>query len=208
MAIRRLFLRAFGFRLAGPTACACRALGDPRADTSELFHMNDTDALLLSMRDDLMRELVVGVAHPPLLFALALADGADLLALLKFFPARVELTALGALLTPVAKETMALPDVMDHGGHLDTQVYPHDGLTRRGFRFWQCACYLSYPLAALALDTQQPRRTVQRHRSTPYADLLNLAALTNGQNKSIALSSPVHAPVLIIPLADGLAQER
>src|SRR5215831_15832918 len=56
---------ALVFAGLGPTACAGRALADPSA----LFHANAADTLLLGMGDELVRELVVGVAHPPRLFA-------------------------------------------------------------------------------------------------------------------------------------------
>src|SRR5258706_9776338 len=76
-----------------PTAFACRAL----ADASQLLHADDAHALLLGMRDDLMREVMVGVAHPASLFALALTDRADFLGFLYVFASCVELAALGAL---------------------------------------------------------------------------------------------------------------
>src|SRR5215472_16699344 len=52
-----------------PTAFACRALADALADASELLHAERTDALRMGVGDDLMRELMVDVAHPPSLFA-------------------------------------------------------------------------------------------------------------------------------------------
>src|SRR5258706_3825619 len=87
-----------------PTAFACRAL----ADASQLLHADDAHALLLGMRDDLVRELMVGAAHPASLFALTLTDGADFLGFLYVFSARVELAWLVALLACIGDETMAL----------------------------------------------------------------------------------------------------
>ena len=98
---------------------------------------------------------------------------------------------------------MARANDMHDGRHLDAQVYAHAGHARRVFRFWQRVRHLSHPLAALAFDTQQPRRPVQRHTSTTYADLPNLAVLGDGQHKPLVFQ----APVLMVPLADGLAQE-
>src|SRR5260370_41981589 len=69
-----------GFR---PTAGACRA----PADTGESFQADDAHTLPLGMEDDLMGELMVHVAHPARLVALALAHGANLLRLLQLLAA-------------------------------------------------------------------------------------------------------------------------
>src|SRR5260221_4031165 len=69
-----------GFR---PTAGACRA----PADTGEPFQADDAHLLLLGMEDDLVGELMVHVAHPARLVALALAHGANLLRLLQLLAA-------------------------------------------------------------------------------------------------------------------------
>src|SRR5258707_6601344 len=114
-----------GFR---PTAGACRA----PADTGESFQADDAHTLPLGMEDDLMGELMVHVAHPARLVALALAHGANLLRLLQLLAAGVELAALGALLTPIAQEAIALADHRHHGGHLHAQVYAHDALAGVG----------------------------------------------------------------------------
>ena len=45
---------------------------------------------------------------------------------------------------------------------------------------------------------------MQGYRSTMDADLLHLAAPRDGQHKPVAF----HPPVLVIPLAQGLAQDR
>jgi hypothetical protein len=79
-----VFAGVGGHTAVGPTACTCRAL----ADASELLHANDADILLVSVGHDLIRKLVVGIAHPVSLFALALADRAHLLGLLKVFMRR------------------------------------------------------------------------------------------------------------------------
>src|SRR5260370_37463697 len=69
-----------GFR---PTAGACRA----PADTGEPFQADDAHLLLLGMGDDVVGELMVHVAHPARLVALALAHGANLLRLLQLLAA-------------------------------------------------------------------------------------------------------------------------
>src|SRR5215469_12670039 len=82
----------------GPTACACRALAGAVADTSELLQANDAHALLLGMRDDLGRKVVVGLAHPAPFFALARAHRTPLPSVLQGCAVCVALAALGALL--------------------------------------------------------------------------------------------------------------
>src|SRR5260221_418648 len=73
-----------GFR---PTAGACRA----PADTGEPFQADDAHLLLLGMEDDLVGELMVHVAHPARLVALALAHGANLMRLVQLLAAGVGL---------------------------------------------------------------------------------------------------------------------
>jgi len=187
-----------------PTACACRALAGSVADTSELFHADDAHTLLVSMGDDLMREFVVGVAHPALLFALTLADSANLSGLLKVLAVSVELAAFRSLHPTIADVASAAPDDMHHGGHLDAQVYPHDALAGCWLRLRQRVRDFRHPLAPLALDAQQSRRPRWRAWSAPDTDLLHLAVLAHGNQQAITF----YAPVLVIPLANGLAQDR
>src|SRR5262249_58496470 len=80
------------------------------------------------MGDDLLRELMVHVAHPAPLFTLAFAHRANLLGFLKVLATGVELAALCPLHSPIAEEPSAFGDDVHHGGHLHPQVYPHDAL--------------------------------------------------------------------------------
>src|SRR5262249_15123284 len=98
----------------GPTAFWCGAL----AEASCALQAGNSHALLLSMGDDSLGELLVHVAHPALLFALALPHGADLRGFLQLFTPGVELAALGLLLAAIAKEACAAAQDMHHGGHL------------------------------------------------------------------------------------------
>src|SRR5262249_60441952 len=82
------------------------------------------------MGDDLLRELMVHVAHPAPLFTLAFAHRANLLGFLKVLATGVELAALCPLHSPIAEEPSAFGDDVHHGGHLHPQVYPHDALVR------------------------------------------------------------------------------
>src|SRR5258708_3589249 len=116
-----------------PAACACGVPDRPLTDTGESFQADDTHTLCLGMRDDTMRELVVGVAHPAPLFALALALRMDLLRSLKLLALGIELAALRALLPAVAEEARAFADDMYRGGDLHAHVPVHDALT--GGRF-------------------------------------------------------------------------
>jgi hypothetical protein len=67
---------------------------------------------------------MVGVAHPPLLLAMAPANSADLPGMLKVFAARGELAALGALLAPVAKKRWPLPMICTTAGTLMPDLPP------------------------------------------------------------------------------------
>ena len=90
----------------------------PPADAGESFQTDDTHALGLGMGDDIVREFMVGAAHPALLFALALAHRADLLGVLKVLALCVDAAAPGVLAASTAQEVLAFVDDMHHGRHL------------------------------------------------------------------------------------------
>jgi hypothetical protein len=151
----------------------------------------------------------VDVAHPaPAPFcALALAESANLPGELKVFASGVELAPLGAVHAAIAKEATATVDDMHHSGHLHIQVDADDALDRRRFRLRQRARYLSHPLAPLAFHTRHPRctrRTIQRERSAPDADVLDVAVLSDRQDQPHTF----HVPVLAVPLTRWRAQDQ
>src|SRR5262249_4811424 len=126
-------------------------------DTSESFQAHDTRALRLGMGNDLTRELMVGVAHPPGLFALALAQRVDLPGFLKVLAPRVELAAFRALGSASAHEARALANPRHHGGHRHAHVYSPDALRRCQLRRRQGVRPIGHPLAPLALAAEHAR---------------------------------------------------
>src|SRR5262249_33563056 len=143
-----------------------------------------------------------GVAHPARLFALACAQRADLLRLLKLLATGVELATLGPLRAAVAKVARACADDMHHGGNFDAQVYSHEALRRPWLWLWQGGGHLGNPLAARALDAQDAQLAKGLHGATPDGDLPHLPVLGHRDEQRVALD----APILVVPLADGLAQ--
>lgn len=147
---------------------------------------------------------MVDLTHPAAFFARARAHRPESLGYLQLLPASIEPAAHGALVAPVAKEAMAGASHMHHGGHLHAQVDPHAALTRQRVRRGECIRHVCYPLAPLALDTQTTRLAQRLNGATADDDLAYLPVLADRDGEATALD----APVLVVPLADGLAQHR
>src|SRR5262249_62278280 len=155
---------------------------------------------------DLPRDLVVEVAHPTALFALALAHRADFARSLQPLAARVEAATPHPLSASIAQLAcaIALACHVDDRGDLPPQVYAHD--PRIGGRLWRGRRVgdLGDPLPPLAFDRQHARRTCLGTWGASPARLSHLTVLIQGQQQRIALATPV----LLGPLADGRAQHR
>ncbi len=93
---------------------------------------------------------------------------------------------------------------MNHGRNFDTQVHPHDAFLLGKGRFRLGQSDIGDPLPPFFLDPQEASQSHERNLSTSHLNLLGLAIHTDGQDE-MALLDP---PVLIIPLANGLLEER
>jgi hypothetical protein len=186
-----------GFR---PTTFACRGLAYP----CKRFYFDRAYALGVRMVHDLSGKLMVDISHPPRLFALALFDSAGFLCFLELLASAVEAAAHEALISSIAKEACALVSDMSHSRDFDPKINTHDGLPIRSWSMLYRQGDICYPLAPLLFETQYSCFPFHCHINTADTYLLRFPVSANRKHKH----SILNAPVLIVPLTDGLFEER
>jgi hypothetical protein len=162
------------------------------------------------MADQIVGELMVHVAHPAACCALARAHGAALLGRLKRCAPGLERAALHPLCSPVATAPRSGVADRHHGGHRHPTVDAPDPLIggRLRLRLRERGGHVGSPLGARALAVQlaaqDGRLAAWCYPATGDGDRSDVAGVADGHEQASARA----APVLIVPLADGLAQGR
>jgi hypothetical protein len=182
-----------------PTTCTCDAL----AYACKRLYFDCPYTLLVSMIDNLARKLMVDILHPVGFFAFAFLDSTYLLLPLQLLTLAIEPSSHKALISAIAKEPCSLASDMRYSRHFDAKINSHDSLPIGWFCFWQSQGNISYPLPPLFLDTEYPWFAHKWRGCTREMNLLCFPIEMHGKDKH----SVLNAPVLIVPLTDGLFED-
>ncbi len=109
-----------------------------------------------------------------------------------------------ALISAIAKEAHSLATDMGDRRNFDAQVNPHNSLPFGAVRLCHAQGDIRYPLAALFLDPEYPGFPFQGNIRARNTNLLCFPLKIHRKDQH----SSLHAPVLLVPLTDGLFQDR